>query len=307
MILIFFLAVFFTLFSAFLISGKPLALGFSGLVLGVSVLMKVAAFYFPFMLMILLFFTSKQNWQLWFKRIIIFIIPFALPLLAFMIHNKIVFNQFKLTYIDSFNLCAFFYSQVLAYDHGTNWGIEIEQLAKQYKTEGQHFDGIKQQFWRDFFSRPHTFIFMWLRNVFKICAGLYSTNLKILTNNNIHGRELSYFNMHGNIWQKATAYIAACTPYRWVKIVAWLEVVWSIIRYILCCLGLLFLWHIKRYWLSLFFLAYIFYFSFMIACDGTARYRFFFEFVLIILAALGIQVVINWLVSKQTTSFKRTV
>jgi hypothetical protein len=207
-----------------------------------------------------------------------------------MVHNKIVFDQFRLTYIDSFNAGVFFYSQVLAYDHATTWPEEMVQLEQKYKS----IDKIKQQCVQDFLHRPQVFIWQWLRNIGKIFAGLYSTSLKTLVNNNLEGGTISYFKMQGSLWQKIVGYVTTGAPYLWVKITAWLEVAWSLIRYSLCCLGIFFLYKSRQYSLLLFLLSYIFYFSFVIACDGTARYRFFFEFVLIMLATLGIKLLINF-------------
>ena len=290
MFLIFLLILFFERFSSYWVFGCMLALGFAGLALGLSVLAKAVALYFPVFILGILWFKNKRLWRIWFKQVIVFTIPFCLPIFAFMVHNKVVFNQFRLTYIDSFNVQVFFYSQVKAYDHGTTWPIEINRLIA---VNNGDLSKVKQQFWSDLSARPFTFGLLWLRNVLKIFAGLYCTSLKTLVNSTRDGIH-SYFAIQGSFRQLIVAYIEDGAQYFLVKVAAWIEVFCSLVRYIFCCFGLLFLWRSKQRLLLSFFLAYVFYFSFVIACDGTARYRFFFEFVLIILAALGIQFCVDW-------------
>lgn len=286
MLLLFFLILFFERFSIYWVTGRLLPLCCAGLALGFSVLAKAVALYFPLLLLIILGIKTTGYWRKWVILAMAFVIPFCIPILGFMVHNKVVFGQFKLTYIDSFNVQVFFYSQVLARENGTTWSVEMKRL---FAVHGDNVECVKQQFLRDVVQRPSVFCAAWLCNVMKIYAGLYATSLKTLVSGIVRDGNISFFGKRGNLWQRIVAYVEDGAAYPWVKVVAWYEVVWSIVRYLLCCFGLWFLWCARQRLLMLFFLAYIFYFSFVIACDGTARYRFFFEFMLLMLAALGIK------------------
>lgn len=283
--LIFFLILFFERFSVFWVSGKKWALFGAAGALGVSVLMKAAALYLPVLFLGVLWFYYRGRWVIFFRASCGFILFFFIPIWAFMLHNKLVFNQFRLTYIDSFNTQVMFYSEVIAEDRGTSWPIEMQRLQERH---GGNLDSVKQAFWTDVKNRPCRFAQVWLKNVLKIFAGLYSTSLKTLIDNT-RGAPISYFSFLGSFWQRLCSYVQGRSPYPWVIWSSWFEVFYGFLRYICALLGIWFLWSNRQRLLLFFFLAYIFYFSFAIAFDGTARYRFFFEFVLIILAALGIQ------------------
>ncbi len=294
-LLVFLLVLFFERFLVFLKDPtKTWALFWAGVLLGVSTVVKMVAFYFFYIVLFFVVLIGFSSWKNSIKRSLVFLGAGWLVMLIFSFHNYWTFGQFRYSYNDTFNLYAVFYGQVKAQERGTTREVEAAKLLKNINTAKGSFDHIKKQFWSDVIHKPWSFIRAWLTNVVKIYSGLYATNLKVLVNDTIRGGAISYFKMPGNWWQRVVAYIEVASPYPWVKIVAWLEVIWSLVRYVLCILGIVALCRMRRYSLLAFFLTYIFYASFVIAFDGTARYRFFFEFVLIILAALGIQVIIDW-------------
>lgn len=203
-----------------------------------------------------------------------------------MTYNKIVFNQFCISTLDKVNLYYWFFPNVLAQKNKTTSDIERTKLLKL--SGGRHdFSVAGPLFWKNLLENPLLFLRVWLKNVFKTWAGLYTTNLKVLVEPNVRGGDISYFKMSGTMLDKACAYITAGATKQWVKIVGYLEVFFNIMRYFLCLLGLFILLKTKKidfFILSLLFLGY---FSLITGHDGCARFRMMFEFLLIVLAAGG--------------------
>lgn len=288
-LLIFLLLLFFERFTFFLQHSEKMgALFFAGLFLALSTLVKLVAFYFFYLVLFFVIFTGFISWKITFKRCFIFLLPFYSLLVIFSLHNYFMFGQFCYSSNDTYNLYFIFHGQVRAQERGTTRAIEAGKLAEEVTTGKSTLNDIKKRFWSNVRHNPFPFIRAWLTNVSKIFLGLYTTQLKMLINKNARDIERSYFKMPGTGFQKIKAYITTGTLYTWVKVVGYAEVIWSLLRYVLCCMGVFFLWKKRQLLILSFFLSYIFYFSFMIAFDGTARYRFFFEFVLIMIAAYGI-------------------
>ena len=90
----------------------------------------------------------------------------------------------------------------------------------------------------------------------------------------------------------------AGTERLWLRAVACAEGVWTVVRLFFC--GIAILWFIRRRAWSLlyFFAAYLFYFSMITGHDGCARFRMLFEFVLIVLMAIGLSCCVLWLKRK---------
>jgi hypothetical protein len=69
-----------------------------------------------------------------------------------------------------------------------------------------------------------------------------------------------------------------------------LEIVFNLARYLFAFIALCWLVVRRRWFLFLFFSTYMFYFTLVTGFDGCARYRTMFEFVLLLLAALGVTI-----------------
>jgi len=281
--LVFFLVLFFERFSYFLQVYKFSALMTAGVSLGLSVIIKPAALYFPILLLPLI--SNKKMATTW-----LFLFSFILPIMSYSLHNNYIFGSYKLGSLDQVNLYFWFFPHVLAQENGTNSDIERAYLAR-LNNHDPSFAPVKKLFWQKFKHNPVRFIFVWLKNVFKTAAGLYTTNLKVLVDQNVHGGDISFFRINGTIVQKIQRYITAGTSLTWVKTIGYLEAFWSVMRYILCLIGLFGLFYTRRYIILYFFSSYLFYFAMITGHDGCARFRMLFEFVLLILAAYGLLLV----------------
>lgn len=286
--LIFFLILFFERFTAYLQSRNRLNLAQSAIALGTSVIIKPAALYFPILLLPLIYLISPRDKKV--QAPSLFLILFFSPILIYMTHNKIVFDQFKLANLDSVNVYFWFYPNVLAQRYGTSSDIERLKLQFIAGPGNNNIDAVKNMFRQDLKQNPILFIYVWLKNVVKTFLGLFTTNLKVLVEPQVHGGDISFFKIHGTVFQKTWLYIESGATSNWLKAVGAFEALWTIIRYLLCFIALAALFNRQKYVLFYFITSYIFYFSIITGHDGCARFRMMFEFVLILLAAFGIYI-----------------
>lgn len=289
-VLVFFLTLCFERLTAFVSNQKISSLLGAGAALGTSLLIKPAAIYFPILLIPMLCFVPG-SWQKKITGVIVFSMGFLGLMGTYALHNKHVFGSYNRGNLDQINIYFWFFPHVLAQKHGTNSDIEREKLIAVNEKDPL-FKPVKTMFWHELKQNPHLFIFAWLKNVFKTCVGLYTTNLKVLVDPSVHGGDISFFRLHGSSLQKIHRYIVAGTSLGWVHVVGYAEAVWSIIRYLLCALGLYGIIITRRYAILYLFLSHLFYYSMITGHDGCARFRMLFEFILIILAAYGLWLMI---------------
>ena len=137
-------------------------------------------------------------------------------------------------------------------------------------------------------SKPYSAAYVWLFNVTKTVAGLYTTNLKVLIEDNIKGGDVSFFKMPGTFIKKIWLYITTGAHRPWVIAIGIAEALWSIIRYIACILAAVWLYKQKKWSILALSFVYVSYFFGITGHDGCARFRMMNEGILLILAAGGI-------------------
>ena len=298
-LLAFFLVLFLERFVLFLNSNLLSYLMQAAFVLGISIWVKPAALYFIFPVILFLLFAAKNKKISKIKSILLFSVFFYLPILGYMTFNKVTYNQFVVGALGNENLYFYFLPKVIAQQKNTDVDKEttfVRLLVTGNKLEHQSWEKVNKLFWRTFKSSPVLFFKVWLINVGKTFAGLFTTNLKVLIEESTRGGDVSFFKTKGGILQRSWSYIAAGTNSDIIKIIGLSEAIWNAIRYLLCSIALISL-ALKKQW-KIFFLFsfFVFYFSMITGHDGCARFRMMFEFVLIILAAKG--TTISWKISK---------
>ena len=266
------------------------------LILGLSVLVKPAALFYIFFIWTLIFSFLKMPIYHRFTFLLIAAFSFYLPILAYMGFNKKNYGHFKVSALGEVNLYLWYYPNVLAEKNGTS--VDVERQVLDFKVKGdrltdENWTEIKKDFYKDFIKHPFLFFFVWGKNVIKTLLGAYLTNLKLLISD-IEGGTISYFKGKGTFLGKIHQYIAAGVKSNWIIFIGYLEAFWSIFRFALALLGLFYLFLKRRYELVSIFTSFIFYFALISGHDGCARFRMMFEFVLIILAALGFYILF-WL------------
>lgn len=292
-LLAFFLTLFLERFSLFFVQKKFLTLFQSGFVLGLSIAIKPAAIYFVFLILLfLLFFIKTFSKKI--LTIVCFAVAFYLPVCSYMLFNKVQFGEFCVAPLANENLYFYLFPKVLVVKNNTSYNVEVKNVASLLDGEkiySKSWEKIKKSFLQNFKSDPFIFIKIWLENVAKTFLGLFTTNLKVLLEPNLRGGDISFSKTSGNFLQRIWSYISGGTNSYTIKSIGILEAIWSILRYFLIFVALIFLMIRKRWAELLLFALYIFYFSMITGHDGCARFRMMFESVLIILTALGFAVI----------------
>jgi len=281
MLLSFLLLWAFERFVLFVQNKKMFILAQSAFLFGLSAIVKPAALYYIFFLLLFLiiylggFKENKLN-------IVALLLCFYLPIVGYVTHNKVVFNKCCVSRLAQDLLHVFLYSKVRAVETGKSAKEEMAFLMREQPDE------VKRLFDASLKQHPEIFFYVWFQNVAKSLFGLFASNLKVLVDAQARGSAISFFYQQGSIFQKIHGYITMCTALKWVYVVGYLEAIWTLIRYILVLVALIYMLFRKQYvWLFL-LLSYLFYFSIITGFDGCSRYRMMFEFVLIILSASGI-------------------
>ncbi len=291
-LLVFLLTSFLYFFVLFLYKNNYRNLVYSGLVLGLSVWVKPAAMYFIFFILILLASLRLESKFKNFKALVLFAISFYAPVISYAVFNKVNYGNFCVTTLAKENLYFYLLPKVLAIKNKTSEKIEQKNMAKLVpgnKLDSKSWDKAGEIF-KQTLSKDHfIFIKVWFKNVMKTMFGLYSTNLKVLVNKNLAGGDLSFFKLKGKFFDRISNYVLSGTDLYTVKLVAVLEVIWSLLRIFLILAALIFLLVRRNFKIFFLLIFYIFYFAFITGHDGCARFRMMFEPVLIILVAQGLQ------------------
>ncbi len=294
-LLVFLYVLFLERFIYFLKNKNIINLVVSAFILGISVIVKPAAIYFIFPLLILLLFI-RDNFLQKIRIVVAFSIAFYIPVVSYMAFNKLNYDNFAVAPLAKENLYFYFLPKVLSEKNNVDLDIQTKLLRNIVignKMSDRSWDKINKLFIENLRQDPILFIKIWMKNVIKTFLGLFTTNLKVLLEPNLRGGDISFFKIKGAIINRFWSYAIAGTDSIAIKTIGVVEAIWSILRYILCLIGVLFLF-IKKRWSELFlFCSFILYFSMITGHDGCARFRMMFEPVLIILSVVGLGYLTN--------------
>ncbi len=257
----------------------------SAFFLGLSVLIKPAALYFPILLVPLIIIINR--WQkksifISFTHAFLWALLFAIPLNMYALHNWYTFNEWYISGLSSENITHWFYPNVKAELNGTSSDYERVQLIKLPQ---KHILRIMKT---EFFNHPFIFIRVWCKNIIKSWLGLFTTNLKLLIEPTTKGGDISFFKTQGPFSKRIHDYITGGTNKSWIHGIGYSEIIWTLIRVVLLLFGSYFLIARQQWELLLFFMLYLAYFSAVTGHDGCARFRMLFEMQLLVLSSLGI-------------------
>lgn len=296
-LLSFFLLLFFERFYTFYQDNNFSALACSGLSLGLSILVKPAAIYFPvcvLLLLVIAYFLKKISLI---KSITVFLIMFYLPVISYMGHNKIVFGKFEICALSKVNMYYWFFPHIMASLNSTNSDVERIALQKMGREQGEA--AVGKLFVKTIKQHPLLAIRMWMMNMLKTFLGLFTTNLKVLVDKVTGGGCVSFFRTSGSWLSRSCAYITMGTNLSWVHVVGYAEAVYLVLRYLFSLLACWFLLTERRYFLLAHVGLYIAYFSAITGHDGCSRFRMMFEFVFILLTAYGVACIVGALFRKR--------
>ncbi|HBS48316.1 TPA: hypothetical protein DEO28_00655 [Candidatus Dependentiae bacterium] len=295
-------------FVSYLFSGKLSSLILSALLFGLSIVVKSAAIFFvPFLAIILLF--VKQGFS---KKIInaaIFLFFFLLPVFGYVLRNQQVYGYFYLKSVDKVNLYGFYLPEVYAesenipFDDANKYVrslIHVDNFAS-----GEGYKEVHELFCKTIIKHPFLAVKIWMKNVMKTFLGLYTNHLKVLLYPEIKDNNgyCSFFSLQGSFIQKVWKYLSFHTNSKFLVLLSIFEVIWNVLRYLFVLIALSFLFLKRKFLLFVLFSSYIFYFSIISGHAGCARFRFLFEPILIILTAVGIFILYNFVFGKKEEIF----
>lgn len=291
-LLTFFLLLFLERFFCFLKTGNKNPLGLAGFFLGTSIFIKPAALYFIIPLTAVFFIFYQKSHAKKLLLTLILVAGFFLPMFLFQTTGRS---------LGDYNLYVWFWSKAetdqQVFTNATERNEvftkaiqEREALITGDPQNSKNWCELKKQFWGAVFKNPALFIKTWVKEMAKTFLGLFTSNLKVLVEPTTKGGDVSFFFTQGSVFDRVHQYITRGSEKLWVHVVGYLEFIFSILKYLFALLALIWLFVRKKWFLLFFFMSYIFYFSLVTGFDGCARYRIMFEFVLLLLTALGIKI-----------------
>ncbi len=311
-LLVTFLLLFLYFFSQFIVQKKFYSITLAGLFLGFSMLVKpVAIFFLPVPVMLIFFsnFFDKVESRVVpqcpaelnakpgsarrvYRGIAGFLLTFLLPVSGYILFNYKKYSTLSLNPAGYENIYRYYLPRVLSCKD--NISLEMaEKSVDRFVTDSNNINSrftpeLKNLLLQTVLNSPAIACYIWFKNVIKTYFGLYTTELKVLLNNNLRGGTCSYFKMSGNIFEKITNYINFGTNSRSVKLIGFLEIFYLLLQYLLIFFVFYSLFKNKQFAVLLLFLGFIIYFALITGHDGFGRYRMVLEPVLIILNSAGI-------------------
>ena len=291
-LLVTFLVAFWERLITFIKSHSLAHAGQTGLLLGLSILIKPIALLYIFPLIVIVWFFFTEGYQQKVTYVAALVCSFYVPIAAYMMYNYFLYNVFALAPMFHLNMYQCFLSKVIARIERIPIHEVINNLlffkgAHSFDYAG--WDHARTLFLDYFKSYPVTFFTIWFENVIKTLAGLFTTQLKVLANPNFTGGDCSFFNIEGTLFERLYTYITFGSPAYWVSIIGCAEAVWSIVRYLCACFALLVLYIERNYAIGILFVSFIVLCALATGIDGCCRYRMAFEPLLMLLTAFGIK------------------
>lgn len=245
-------------------SSKPwvLSLTFAALMLGITTWIRPMGHFVSTAAMILLACFAHEPWRLKIKKIILFMLVFLGTLTPWYMRNytlthKVFFWPAAGTYLN-----AFVAPKVLRILHGTsfetNWK-KLQTLAHQramqefFKARAQGLYIVPEHIagevaWPIVLHHPWYTFSAWMPEVIKSTFDLYASQLVSFANNSFMWDPLEEF-----LGEKLQLALYKQSMPLWMRIIAWVEFLFTIALWILLCMGMYLFWIIplcKRFTVS---------------------------------------------------------
>jgi hypothetical protein len=284
-----FLLGFLYMFVCFVMEQNIRKLAAAAVIMSLSVIIKPVALYFIFPLLFFIWFAIKGSLRLKATASILFALFFYVPLLGYMTYNYTMYGVCAVTTLVRENLYVYFLPRRILPRLDCELQSKLIQQIESACSEVERMQ-ISETIFNDLLkNKPLLFCFAWCESMFKTFFGIFSTQLKILYNGSIKGGCCSFFAMSGKTaFEKMHQYACFGSSNKLLTTIAYVELVWLLLRYILIVIACIMLFYAREYFWLLFFACYSGYFTFVAGHDGGGRYRIMFEALLIILAAYAI-------------------
>ena len=270
----------------------------TGLLLGISVLVKPIALMYVWVLLPIVWCTYIASFR---KKIIglgALLCAFYIPVFGYMLRNYFLYDTFAFAPMMELNIYQCFLSKVIS--RVENISV-TDVINNKLRFTGTHaldthgWDHARSVFFHYLTHYPHIYLLVWLENVLKTMVGLFTTQLKVLLNPAIKGGACSFFAQHGTMIQRLYNYIVYGSCATWVTIISFFHAGMLLVQYICATVALILLGKKRRYSICSLFVSFILVSAFMTGMDGCCRYRMTFEPLLLMLAAFGIYAIMHYI------------
>lgn len=289
----------FDFFASYLLEEKnKKKLVFSGLLFGLSMLLKPTVWFLVWVYVVLLLVTKIYNVKIKLLHILLFLSFFMVPVVGLMIRNYNVYGYATFKAVDKVNLYLFFLPKIIAQTEAITFEAAQQKVGalvhvKEYAS-GKGWEPAHELLLKIVKEHPVLSIKIWLINSIKTLCGFYTNQLKLLLNSSIRGGDCSFFKFSGSCFDAALQYIYFGTTSWFVIALGFFEVAWTLLRILFVLISFCVLWY-RKVWIS--FVLLLFHSGYFLAiggCDGCARLRLPIEALLIILMVHGMLTVYDF-------------
>ena len=293
-LLLFLVTLFFERCATFYCTQKRTYLMQAGLILGLSVIVKPTALFFPLCLAVCFFTLSRfVTLSVGWSDYAYFCAAFYFPIFLYVVRNGLMFGQYKLSFLMEGGLYHWFHAVILAQLQNEPVLKVLSELGARgdmrYATfQQEHWVPLKKLFFDTCFSHPLLVIKMYLQNISKTFFGLYSVQLQLLFDSGVRGNIVPFHELQGSLFGQVYNYFVWAFRNPFVGSLMLFELITNGLKWLLGA------WTIKSWYekgsyeLLTFFFCVIGCFSAVTGFYGAGRYRILFEPLLLILAAQGI-------------------
>jgi len=232
---------------AFYCDGKYTQITFSGLLWGLSIIVKPFALFYVFCLSIFIIISNLKKWRHSLRAAALFTLAFSLPIGSYVVRNKITYGYYFLTVRDRINLYFYFLPKVITEVEGLDNDDALEKIKERGKyavtefASGKGWENMDKYFFKTITEHPLASLKVWFFNNMKTLLGLYTNQLKLLLSERVKGGDCSFFRLPGGWKDRAKAYLTFGTESKFVLFMGLWEVIWSILRYIAVAIALVYL------------------------------------------------------------------
>ena len=266
----------------------------AGFMLGLSVIVKPTALFFPLGLAVCFFALSRfVTLSVGWSDYAYFCAAFYAPIVWYVIRNGLIFGFYRISFLAEGGLYHWFHAVILAQLQNEPVLKVLSDLGKMGDT---HYTTFQQEYWAPlktaFFTtclaHPFVVLKLYLQNISKTFFGLYSVQLQLLFDPNMRGNVVPFHEIQGGFIGQLYNYFAWAFRNPYVGSLMLFEAVMNGFKWFLGAWGIVSWYQKKSYELLVFFFCVIGCFSAVTGFYGAGRYRILFEPLLLILAAQGI-------------------
>ena len=293
-LLLFLVTLFFERCAKFYCTKKRSYLMQAGFILGLSVIVKPTALFFPLCLAVCFFTLSRfVTLSVGWSDYAYFCVAFYAPVFLYIVRNGLMFGQYKLSFLAEGGLYHWFHAVIQAQLQKRSVLEMVSELGglgdMRYSTfQQEYWIPLKTAFFTTCLNHPFIVLKLYVQNISKTFFGLYSVQLQLLFDPNMRGNIVPFHEIQGGLLGQLYNYFVWAFRNPFVGSLMLFEAAMNGFKWLLGAWALKDWYQKGSYELLIFFFCVIGCFSAVTGFYGAGRYRILFEPLLLILAAQGI-------------------